>query len=102
MLQSVECDRMILVSSETSVIFSFHRKRQTRATDPTRSLHADTELHSFKIVADIAGKEYADENDRTKVLDAKAGPLIGATGAGITFLVGTIVRPPDGLSAARG
>lgn len=52
-------------------------------------------MDSFKTVADLAQQEYANENDRTKVLDGKAGPLIGATGAAIAFIIGAVVKPPD-------
>jgi hypothetical protein len=60
------------------------------------------DLESFRIVCALAAQEYANENDRTKVLDAKAGPLIGATGAVIAFTIGTLVKPPDTITGTPG
>lgn len=68
--------------------------RPLPATPPAPAV----ELESYRAVADLAQKEYANENDRTKVLDGKAGPLIGATGAAIAFIIGTVVKPPDVLA----
>jgi len=62
---------------------------------------ATLDLDPFKAIADLAQKEYANENDRTKVLDGKAGPLIGATGAGMAFILGAVVRPPDTINPSN-
>lgn len=32
------------------------------------------------------------------MLDGKAGPLVGATGAAIAFIIGVLVRPPDAIA----
>src|SRR5690349_10497042 len=56
------------------------------------------DLGSTKAIAELAQKEYANENTRTSVLDGKAGPLIGATGAAIAFIIGVLVRPPDAIA----
>ena len=56
------------------------------------------DLGSTKAIADLAQKEYANENTRTSVLDGKAGPLIGATGAAIAFIIGVLVKPPDSIA----
>jgi hypothetical protein len=67
-----------------------------------RAEPAALDPEALKIITDLAGKEYANENDRTKVLDAKSGPLIGATGAAIAFLVGAITKPPDSITSGKG
>jgi hypothetical protein len=74
-------------------------KIEAQASDTAAS---SINLESLKVIADLAGKEYANENDRTKVLDAKSGPLIGATGAAIAFLVAAITKPPDAISTPGG
>lgn len=78
------------------------RRRHATKTDvpPAEPPGADEE--SFQIVAGLAAQEYANENERTKVLDAKAGPLIGATGAVIAFSIGTLVKPPDTITGTPG
>lgn len=72
------------------------------AAPPAPATTPAVDLEPFRIIADLAAKEYANENDRTKVLDAKSGPLIGATGAAIAFLIGAIVKPPDVIVTPRG
>lgn len=59
------------------------------------------DLDSFKAIADLARREYTSENDRTKTLDGKAGTLLGATGAAIAFLSGTLFKPPDAITASH-
>jgi hypothetical protein len=58
------------------------------------------DLESFKVIADVAQKEYANENGRTETLDRKAGTLLGATGAAIAFLSGTLFKPPGAITAS--
>ena len=58
------------------------------------------DLESTKAIADMAQKEYANENDRTKSLDTKATALLAATSAGIAFISGTLFKPPDVIAHA--
>lgn len=52
---------------------------------------------STRVVLDLAAKDYADENDRTRALDGKTGPLIAVTGAAMLFVAGVLTKPPEGL-----
>ena len=52
-------------------------------------------LDAAKLIADLAQKSYAEEGDRFKSIDGKTTTLIGATGAGLLFLVGTVGKLPD-------
>lgn len=81
-------------------------RRPATAPAPTTPATPDAsppvDLDSFRAIADLAQKEYVNENDRTKTLDGKAGPLIGATGAATVFLIGTLIKPPDVIASHGG
>jgi len=51
-------------------------------------------LDTVKLIADLAAKEYANENDIQKSLDAKTATWIAATGAIIIFTIGTLGKVP--------
>lgn len=70
------------------------------ATPPAPVSAPVVDLESFKVIADVAQREYANENGRTETLDRKAGTLLGATGAAIAFLGGTLFKPPGALTAS--
>jgi hypothetical protein len=53
------------------------------------------DLDTAKMIADLAGRAYAEENDRFKSVESKVGTLLGATGAGLLFLLGSAAKPPD-------
>jgi len=66
----------------------------TMDADPQPS--SDTvDPDAVKTITDLAQKAYADENDRYKSIDGKTSTLIGTTGAGLLFLVGSVAKPPD-------
>lgn len=74
------------------------RHRPSLPTPPAPPFPPPLDLGSTRAIADLAQKEYANENTRTTILDRKAGPLIGATGAAIAFIIGVLVRPPDSIA----
>lgn len=52
---------------------------------------------TVQIIADLAVREYADENDHTKSLDGKIGPLMGVTGAIMVGVAGILARAPEAI-----
>jgi hypothetical protein len=78
--------------------FPWWLKRTPTAQVALPSQEPEIPIESYRTIADLAQKEYANENDRTKTIDGKAGALIGATGAAIAFIIGAVVKPPDVLS----
>jgi hypothetical protein len=51
-------------------------------------------LETVKLIAEVAVREYANENDIQKGLDAKAATWIGATGAILILAIGTLGKIP--------
>jgi hypothetical protein len=53
------------------------------------------DAHTTTTIADLAARAYADERDRLKALDTKAGLLLSANSAVIGLVLTVAVRPPD-------
>ncbi|MCL4543752.1 MAG: hypothetical protein M1118_03995 [Chloroflexi bacterium] len=51
-------------------------------------------LETIKAIADLAAREYANDNDVQKGLDTKTATWIGATGAVLLFAIGTLGKLP--------
>ncbi|MEW6308859.1 MAG: hypothetical protein AB1492_07405 [Bacillota bacterium] len=49
--------------------------------------------HSARILMELAAREYVDENDRSKALDARLTLLVPITAAAILFVGGILARP---------
>jgi len=64
------------------------------ALPPALPTESPIALETVKAIAELAAKEYANENDTQKSLDTKTATWLGATGAVLIFTIGTLGKIP--------